>query len=201
MLPPAAREGTVRPRWRWLRSPPSAAPWPGLVLIPAVLQAAVLLATVLLLLAVHAPVAAQASGCAGDCNGNGHVTVDELVTLARIALGVAPLSACHPGDTNSDGRITVDEIVAAVNADLRGCPSGTPNDRVEMSTSGLLGSMKGINATDQLQIVITDFGCVGASGCGPAAALQSSTAARRQAQAAQSVPLACPDGGNLLRWR
>ena len=59
--------------------------------------------------------------CAGDCHGNGQVTVDELVTLVGIALGNSFLSACTIGDVNHDGQITVDEIIMAVNLALDGC--------------------------------------------------------------------------------
>ena len=59
--------------------------------------------------------------CAGDCDGDGMVTVDELVTTAAISLSNLPIAACMPGDINHDGRITVDEIVAAVRHALGGC--------------------------------------------------------------------------------
>jgi hypothetical protein len=61
--------------------------------------------------------------CPGDCDGNGQVTVGELVTLVNIALGSTPPSACMAGDTDSSNDITVDEIIAAVNGALAGCPT------------------------------------------------------------------------------
>ena len=62
-----------------------------------------------------------AATCVGDCNGGGGVTVDELVTLVRIALSGSDPSACTRGDQNGDGTITVNEIIAAVNSALNGC--------------------------------------------------------------------------------
>ena len=59
--------------------------------------------------------------CVGDCHGDGHVTVDEIITMVNTALGTAPIIACEAGDANQDGQITVDEIVRAVNAALNGC--------------------------------------------------------------------------------
>ena len=69
--------------------------------------------------------------CGGDCNGNGHVGVDEIIKLVDITLAVpqpsactaggAPVSTCTAGDLNGDGQITVDEIVAAVSNALNGC--------------------------------------------------------------------------------
>jgi hypothetical protein len=58
--------------------------------------------------------------CNGDCNGDGQVTVDEVLTLVNIAVGGTPLNACGDGDINGDGQITVDEILTAVNNALMG---------------------------------------------------------------------------------
>jgi hypothetical protein len=58
--------------------------------------------------------------CLGDCDGDGTVTVNELLTLVNIALGNLPLSACI-ADTNGDGTVTIEEIVAAVRNALQGC--------------------------------------------------------------------------------
>ncbi len=60
--------------------------------------------------------------CIGDCNGDGIVTVDELLTMVNIALGNAQLQSCVAGDDNGDGQISVDEILTAVNNGLNGCP-------------------------------------------------------------------------------
>lgn len=67
-----------------------------------------------------------ALACAGDCNGDGQVTVDELLTLVNIALGSAAVTACDAGDTNHDGTIGIDEILAAVDNALNGCGSSAP---------------------------------------------------------------------------
>jgi hypothetical protein len=58
--------------------------------------------------------------CAGDCNGDGQVTIDEILTLVSIALGNTNVD-CPNGDLNHDEQVTVDEILAAVNAALTGC--------------------------------------------------------------------------------
>ncbi|GIW44056.1 MAG: hypothetical protein KatS3mg077_1338 [Candidatus Binatia bacterium] len=75
------------------------------------------------------PLTAIAETCAGDCDDDGSVTVNEIVTLVRIALLLEDARACAAGDTDGDGRITVDEIVRAVRSVLAGCPplgGGTP---------------------------------------------------------------------------
>jgi hypothetical protein len=69
---------------------------------------------------------AVTASCAGDCNKDHVVTVDELLVLVQIALGNDDITACNPGDANSDGRVTVDEILMAVSSALNGCPSGAP---------------------------------------------------------------------------
>lgn len=50
----------------------------------------------------------------GDCNGNGVVTVDDLIKGVSIALGANPLSTCPSFDPNGNGAVTVDELVRAV---------------------------------------------------------------------------------------
>lgn len=62
------------------------------------------------------------AGCAGDCNGSGTVTVDEIVTLVNIGLGTANVSTCLAGDTDGDHLISVAEIITGVNNSLNGCP-------------------------------------------------------------------------------
>lgn len=64
--------------------------------------------------------------CAGDCSGDGSVTVDEVVTGVNIALGVAQLSQCTSMDSDGDGRVTVNEIIGALNSALTGCSVATP---------------------------------------------------------------------------
>ena len=64
-------------------------------------------------------------GCAADCDGDGVVTVSELVTAVGIGLGVRPVEACPPADVDSSGTVEVGELVQAVREALEGCPSET----------------------------------------------------------------------------
>ncbi len=59
--------------------------------------------------------------CAGDCNGDTAVTIDELLRMVNIGLGDAPFTECTFGDADNDGQITIADIVAAVNSALSGC--------------------------------------------------------------------------------
>lgn len=74
---------------------------------------------VVVLCGARAPVAAQ---CAGDCNRDGEVQVDELVRAVRILLGEDPLLACAAADADGNSAVTVDEVVRGVLALLEGCP-------------------------------------------------------------------------------
>jgi hypothetical protein len=69
----------------------------------------------------------------GDCNGDGQVTVDEILTMVDIALGNVGVGTCTAGDANADGRITVDEILTAVRNALNGC--GAPPLKVPLDPS------------------------------------------------------------------
>lgn len=69
---------------------------------------------------------AQLPFCVGDCNGDGVVTVDEVLLGVNIALGAAPMSACPSSDVDQNGALTVDELITSVDAALRGCTSSPP---------------------------------------------------------------------------
>jgi hypothetical protein len=59
--------------------------------------------------------------CPGDCDGDGRVTVAELVAGVRAVLGEDPLSTCDAVDSDRDTRATVDDLVRAVQAALYDC--------------------------------------------------------------------------------
>lgn len=80
-----------------------------------------LLSFLLLHLIFLPPAHAVIMACAGDCDANGEVTVNEIVTLVAIALGNATGASCRNGERDDDGAVTVDEIVAAIGSALRGC--------------------------------------------------------------------------------
>ncbi len=66
--------------------------------------------------------AGPAFACIGDCNQDGKVSVDELVTGVNIALGRASMDGCRAMDTDCDEQLGIDEVVAAVRSDVEGCP-------------------------------------------------------------------------------
>ncbi len=64
---------------------------------------------------------APATTCASDCDGNGTVSINELITVVNIALGNRPLATCAAGDINGDGVVAINELITAVGSALRGC--------------------------------------------------------------------------------
>ncbi|MEO8601790.1 MAG: hypothetical protein ABI629_04345 [bacterium] len=69
-------------------------------------------------LLISAPVQAQ---CVGDCNGDGEVSINELILGVNIALGTSPVSACE-AFANQQGEVTIAQLIQGVNNALNGCP-------------------------------------------------------------------------------
>ena len=67
--------------------------------------------------------------CVGDCNGDGAVTVDEVLTMVNIALGNAQPSVCPSG-----GAADIALIIQAVHNALTGCPGGSGRPAVTIET-------------------------------------------------------------------
>lgn len=64
--------------------------------------------------------------CAGDCDGDGSVTVAELVRGVATAMGGVDLGQCPSFDADADGAISIDELIRAVGHALAGCPGRVP---------------------------------------------------------------------------
>ncbi|MDX2169149.1 MAG: hypothetical protein SF182_18920 [Deltaproteobacteria bacterium] len=60
--------------------------------------------------------------CAGDCNSDRMVAINELLIGVNINIGASALDACPGFDTDEDGQVLVSELIQAVNAALNGCP-------------------------------------------------------------------------------
>jgi cysteine-rich repeat protein len=71
--------------------------------------------------------------CTGDCNGDGTVAINELITGVNIALGSTPVSSCPSFDVSGDGTVAINELIAAVNNALNGCPAVTPTQTATTS--------------------------------------------------------------------
>jgi len=51
----------------------------------------------------------------GDCNGDGRVSIAELVRGVNIALGRLPIEDCPAFDSNNDGMVSINELIQAIN--------------------------------------------------------------------------------------
>lgn len=60
--------------------------------------------------------------CGGDCDGDGRVSINELIITVNIALELRDASDCAAADLNGDGRITINELITGVGVALGGCP-------------------------------------------------------------------------------
>lgn len=66
----------------------------------------------------------RAQQCVGDCNGDGEVEVGDLVTMANVALGDLPVSACPEMATCEPTCLPL--LIEGVNNALTGCPAAAP---------------------------------------------------------------------------
>jgi hypothetical protein len=64
------------------------------------------------------------SVCVGDCNGDGEVTINELILGVNIALGNQPISACEAFDCQGTGMVPINCLIQGVNNASNGCPPG-----------------------------------------------------------------------------
>lgn len=59
--------------------------------------------------------------CAGDCDADGDVSIDDLVAAVRIALGAADAATCRAANIDGNAMVSIGELVLAVRAALTGC--------------------------------------------------------------------------------
>jgi pimeloyl-ACP methyl ester carboxylesterase len=60
--------------------------------------------------------------CVGDCNGDGNVTVDEMVRGIGITLGTIEIEVCEALDCQGTGSTSISCVIQAVNNAIAGCP-------------------------------------------------------------------------------
>lgn len=117
----------------------------------------------LLLLVSLGTYAAESAACAGDCRGDGQVTVDDLVTGVRIGLELAAADQCASIDIDGDLHVTPDEVTGALNAALAACP---PPRLVALSRDGKVASLDianpwAVRASEDLGAPIASARCRG----------------------------------------
>lgn len=99
----------------------AASPVPATMMARAARQAARAVILGCTLLVVLLP-ASAATACPGDCDGDGRVTISELIRGVNIALALAPFGNCPAFDRDGNQMVSIGELIAAVNASLAGCP-------------------------------------------------------------------------------
>jgi len=111
--------------------------------------------------------------CIGDCDGDGLVHVDELLTGVAAALA-GDVAACPAFDADGDARIAIDELIAAIGAALNGCPAqaGANFGSVISSESGSNTTCTGIPMRTACASMPTTFESI----LGPSASFTSTTA-------------------------
>ena len=111
--------------------------------------------------------------CIGDCDGDGVVRIDELVTGVAAALA-DDVAACPAFDADADARIAIDELIAAIGAALSGCQgqAGANFGSVISSESGSNTTRTGIPMRTACASMPTTFDSI----LGPSASFTSTTA-------------------------
>ena len=142
---------------------------------------------------VGQPAAAQA--CAGDCDGNGSVSINELITGVTIALGQATVSACPVFDADGDGTVSISELVAAVNGALDGCSGATTTITGSCTAPG--AGPRGLKPC-AAGTPITVFRCDDRSQCLHQQGLVMLASTSVDAQGGWSVELSLQDAGAAL---
>jgi Ca2+-binding EF-hand superfamily protein len=59
--------------------------------------------------------------CVGDCDGDGAISISELIRGVAIALGNVAYATCPVFDPNMDGIVQIGELIRAANGALDGC--------------------------------------------------------------------------------
>ncbi len=86
-------------------------------------------------MALPLALAGAARACVGDCDGDGEISISELVLGVNIALTAQPIASCPSFDRDGSGEVTIDELLAAVNVAFGGCPN-TPTPSSTATTTG-----------------------------------------------------------------
>lgn len=99
--------------------------WAGFrVVVPAALS-----------LCVGLPCGAGGRACVGDCDGNGEVAINELITGVGISLGTRNPDDCPAFDADGDGNVAINELITGVNSALLGC-GAIPSTPTATATPG-----------------------------------------------------------------
>lgn len=173
------------PTWCWASRPPHPETEPScrlsVVLRVHYLRRVLVIATAVAILRAMAPAA-----CPGDLDGDGIVTVNEIITAVNAALNGCPADPC-PGDLNADHVVSIDEIMKTVIAALHGCDStATPTTTATATPTPTLGHCPYTFLDDTLALGMS---------CGYSGAFSTNPACPTDLSA---LVLSDPTNGNLV---
>ncbi len=63
--------------------------------------------------------------CVCDCNGDGEITIDEVIRAVNIGIGLLSLEQCPAADGNNDLQVSIDEVIRGINGGINGCIAPT----------------------------------------------------------------------------
>lgn len=169
-----------------------------------------------MVVAVVLAAGAARAACPGDCDGDGVVTVSDVVTVVNIALGTQPLAACPAADAAGDGTVGIGDAILAVQAALNGCPEppelcatipvATDSGVTVLSGPGLMVQPNGAFAVASGRTVVSGTqsraqGEVHVYRYGASDALLGDTVLARRQQVILSPALSVlPNGGGMAVW-
>jgi hypothetical protein len=91
---------------------------------------------------------AHGQACVGDCNGDGQVTIGELITGVNLVLGNVGASSCAALDGNGDGSVVISELIQSVRFALNGCSvTPTPSELRTPTATGTATELATPSAT------------------------------------------------------
>ncbi len=61
--------------------------------------------------------------CAGDCDGDNAVRINELIVGTNVVLGLTAIATCPAFDLDGDAEVTIADLIRAVGFALNGCPA------------------------------------------------------------------------------
>ena len=82
--------------------------------------------------------ASAGAQCCGDCDGDGAVSISEVVTAVDAVLIGCPANGPCCGDCNGSGDVSVNEVITAVANALDGCPKPPPTCPIDFTVQSQL---------------------------------------------------------------
>jgi hypothetical protein len=91
---------------------------------------------ILVMCLVTLTVADAGAQCVGDCNGDGRVSITDVILGVDIVLGLQPVTLCD-AFANGLGEVDIAQLIQGINNALNGCPTNpaTPTNPAEATAT------------------------------------------------------------------